>query len=246
MLLIMILPLIIALIFVMKKKIGLYISTLTCCISVLVGILIFMAVVYAQTGMDILTYYADVADQILSQDEQSARALYFIQTMDAQAFDIEFETVKLSLIRLFTYVVPVYFVCGCLFGGFCSYLIVRAIAKKTGAQVARIPEFSRFYLPRHFGKLTFAGYAIALIGNMNGWHNFDIVYIVIAAILGCVYYVQGMCLVDFGLKRKLKYPALRVLIYVVVSLFIWQAFAFVGAFEQILKIRRRVEKREQA
>ena len=246
MLIVIFLPLIIALICVMKKKTGLYVSVLSCCVSLLCGVLIYMGIIFASTGMDILTFYSVQADAILAQNEQAARSLYFMTTMDTQAMTAEFEGIKNSLVQTYVYSIPAYLTAFCLFGGLCFYLIVRGIAKATGAKVARIPAFSDYNLPKHFGRWTFLGYVIALVGNMNGWHNFDIVYVIIATILGCVYYVQGMCLVDFWLKRKIKYPAVRVIIYIVVTMLIWQAFAFIGAFEQMIKIRKRVNKGTKA
>ena len=238
------LPVAIALIYVLSAKKGLYVSTLICCLSFAVGFIMYALAVQASTGSDIFTYYKTSMDSFLEQNELLTRTSYALLNGTADiagvSFDEALPVVQAYMGEQLMYFLPAFATGVSTIGGLVVYLIVRAIAKAFGANVVKIPPFSEFFLPRHFGRYSVICYIIVAVGNNVGWRGFDFVFAIVSVLLGCIYYVQGLCFLDFMMKYKIKSAALRVLILAVITLILYQVFIFIGLFEQLFKFRKRI------
>lgn len=133
--------------------------------------------------------------------------------------------------------------------GLLGYLIPRAVLKRRKADVAPVPPFSEYALPDRFWLAFILSYLFALIGQSFGWPGFDILEVTVYALYGLVLTVQGLAFLDYMYKRRNMRKGARVTLHVLAlvistmislvgSLLMW-----VGLFENIAKLRKRLESK---
>ena len=130
-------------------------------------------------------------------------------------------------------------VCYALLTGLLSFVITRAFVKKR-RKVVRIPSFGAFTLPPRFWLAYLLSYLFAFAGISFGWPSFDIVTQTITGVYGFVFTVQALSFLDFLYKRRRMATAVRVLLHVVTALFLGFILVWVGLFENMASLRKRM------
>lgn len=130
-------------------------------------------------------------------------------------------------------------VCYALLTGLLSFVIIRAFTRKR-RKVVRVPSFDALTLPPRFWLAYLLSYLFAFAGISFGWPSFDIVVQTITGVYGFVFIVQALSLLDFLYKRRRMATALRVLLHVVITLFLGFILVWVGLFENIANLRKRI------
>ncbi len=251
MLIIALIPVIICVFIALQKRLSFLGGVQLSCAGTALSVLVILGWVYLSTGMDIVSASQASIRQMLQQDPEYTKQVYLaVQSMLGSPADSQIAP-GAAVDALYTYLEPgaSYSILSALaayipLGGLIFYLIPRAIAKKAGAKVAYVPPFSEFRLPPKFGRWSVAVLLVALIGQMAGWRNFDYVFVIAFAFFGSIYYVLGMAFIEWWLKRQIKSAAGRAAIIILIALLFIQLniFIYIGIFEQLIKIRRRVEE----
>lgn len=247
MLIIALIPIVICIWFALGRKLSFYSSVLLSCLGCALFVSVILGSVYLATGQDIVSATLDTTKQFLQQNETLTRGYYeLIQAMNGQAagqvsLDVAVNTVYSLLepdvagvtLTMYTAFIPL--------GGLSFYLLARAVAKKAGGKVIRIPAFADFKLPSKFGRWSLIILLIALIGQMAGLRNFNYVFTIAFAFFGSIYYVLGMALTEWWLKKHIQSPVGRAAIIVLIAivLFLLYVYVYIGIFEQLIKIRQR-------
>ena len=246
MLLIALIPVIICIWIALGKKLSFYSSVLLSSLGCALCVAITLGSVYLATGQDIISATLDSVKQFLLQNEAMTRSYYEMLQINGQAagqisLDAAVNTVYPLLETTIKYSIPTLYAAFIPLGGLFFYLLARAVAKKAGGNVIRIPAFANFQLPPKFGRWSLVILLVALIGQMAGLRNFDYVFTISFAFFGSIYYVQGMALVEWWLKKHIKPPVGRAAIILLIAILLFQlyVFVYVGIFEQVIKIRQR-------
>ncbi len=244
--------------YVVRKKLGFYYSALASCAAILgaLGVLILCISLLWQSSMTELIL-KHVENQLTASPDFT-RLFYFTLgvaqgggTVDAaslniaEAMKVPLETAVRGLMRTAEQNVLMYVPQLCasfvaLFG-LLDYIIPRAVIKKRGGEVGRLPVFAMWCLPKRFGTWSLVLLVVSYLGVMLGWNNFDLVYSIVMGFLNVIYSLQGMAFIDWLLKKKVESRGARVALIAVtfvltsfISLYMW-----IGFFEQIVKIRKR-------
>ena len=122
-------------------------------------------------------------------------------------------------------------------GGFLSYIIARAVAKKRGSKVGYIPPFEKFYLPKKVSIYFILTYFISQLPMLFGWEKFYLAGYVLNALVTTVFLIQGISFVEFLLKTKIKRTFPRAMLVTAIALTISGLLSYVGLFEQFIRIR---------
>ena len=136
---------------------------------------------------------------------------------------------------------PVLSVNYCVFGGAATYFCARAFSKKTGGQVASVPAFSDFFLPKEQGLYMILLFVAAMLPSLFEWEQ----YLLMGG-YALRPYNSGFChrrhgVYRFLLRIKIKNPygrgAIIALIYAIAPYLLMTA----GAVEQGMQLRRRIK-----
>ncbi len=124
--------------------------------------------------------------------------------------------------------------------GLLIFVITRVFVKKK-RKVASVPPFSALALPPKFWLAYLLSYLFAFAGISFGWPSFEIVAITISGVYGFVFIVQALSFLDYLYKRRKMQTAVRVLLHVVVALLIGNLLIWVGLFENMAGLRKRLD-----
>lgn len=209
---------------------GVFVSGLSMFVCVLLGVLAVRLI----SGMSLVQWIMNSFETAVYMDGGRYTALYsLVLGQDVSIWLRELQnTLPRVLLISSTFIVALF--------GLLNYLIPHNALKKRGVEVNRIPQFAMFSLPRSLGYATGAGVLLVIIGQQAmKLPAFDFVAPVVYTFCFVVYYIQGIAFLEWLLKQRIQAVALRVLIYVGVTLLLPIAIVFVGVFEQIARIRRR-------
>ena len=238
--------------FVIKSKKSPYEAIIISCAGWLAAAGLFMGYVYLYTGKDILTYCTEQLNTALNGSEMLSQALYFSIKMESMSFDPNqltqlFETPHADILRFFEaentvetllgMAIPVYMMETVVIGGFTGYLSARALAKKRGNEVAYLPAFERFYLPRRDSRYFIIMYLVASLPVIFDWKDFITAGYVVSTLVEVVFIIQGISFVEFLLKKKLKRKGPRAMLVLAISLVASSLLVYVGLIEQVFRIR---------
>lgn len=123
--------------------------------------------------------------------------------------------------------------------GLLVFVITRVIVKKR-RKVVIIPSFDALTLPPRFWLAYLVSYLFAFVGLSLKWPSFDIVVTTIGGAYGFVFIVQALSFLDFLYKRRHMQTAVRILLHVVVALLLGNLLVFVGMFENMAGMRKRL------
>lgn len=127
-----------------------------------------------------------------------------------------------------------------LLTGLLLFVITRVFVKKK-RKVVSVPPFSAITLPPKFWLAYLLSYLFAFAGTSFGWPNFEITAITISGVYGFVFIVQALSFLDYMYKRRKMQTAVRVLLHVVVALLIGNLLIWVGLFENMAGLRKRLD-----
>lgn len=128
-----------------------------------------------------------------------------------------------------------------LLAGLLCFVIPRAYAKKRGLGVVTVPSFGGLTLPPRFWLAFVLSYLFAMIGESYGWASFDILKVTLLNAYGFVFIIQGLSFLDYLYKKRGLGKGVRVLLHVVVTLLVGYILMFVGLFENITNLRKRMD-----
>lgn len=136
---------------------------------------------------------------------------------------------------------PVLSVNYCVFGGAATYFCARAFSKKTGGQVASVPAFSDFFLPKEQGLYMILLFVAAMLPSLFEREQYLLMGDMLFGLTTAVFAIEGMAFTDFLLRIKIKNPygrgAIIALIYAIAPYLLMTA----GAVEQGMQLRRRIK-----
>jgi uncharacterized protein YybS (DUF2232 family) len=127
-----------------------------------------------------------------------------------------------------------------LLTGLLVFVITRVFVKKK-RKVVSVPSFSALTLPHRFWLAYLLSYLSAFAGTSFGWPSFEIAAITIGGVYGFVFMVQALSFLDYLYKRRKMQTAVRVLLHVVVTLLVGNLLVWVGLFENIAGLRKRMD-----
>ena len=130
--------------------------------------------------------------------------------------------------------------CFTLLMGLLGFVITRAFVKKKRSVVA-IASFDTWSLPPKFWLAYLLSYLFAIAGVSADWPSFEVAAQTIADVYGFVFTVQALSLLDYFYKKKKMTTAVRVLLHVVITLFLGFVLVWVGLFENMASLRKRMD-----
>ncbi len=250
------LPITVVMTYVIKKRMSFYYSTLISCAALLASLGLLILLTQLLYGTDLMTLLLNHLETFLHANPEFSKLYYTTynallngtQSLDlAAAMNTPIDVAVTGLMQTFTVqlamLVPqVAMFCVALFG-LLNYVIPRAIVKKQGLEVGRVPTFSQLALPAKYGTWSLVALIVAFLGMTLGWRNFNLVYAIIMGFFSVTYMMQGMAFTDWLLKKKLDSAsgriAIIVIIFLILMLFGLNIFMWIGFFEQIVKFRKR-------
>lgn len=160
------------------------------------------------------------------------------------------QTVDSVVAAVPVFVVPSIIVISCILG-LCNTLFFRLFVKKHREALGISPmlPFRKWSVPK---SLT-PGIIILLIGsiilNLTGSTVYEGVSASVSALIGFPFLIQAVALVDYLIERsKSAHTVKRVLIYIACGVFInflLSPLIMLGCFEQLFRLRERMETRRQ-
>ena len=208
--------------------------------------------VYLATGSDILTYSSETITQALTESEGLTGLLYmYARSSDivsgkltqSMLADISMEEMlkyiasKDIVNQLLSYYIPVFIMGTVVAGGFIEYIVSRAVVKARGSEVAYIPSFDRFYLPRRVSKYFLILYLVSLLPALFGWESLYLAGYALSTLIETVFLIQGISFIEFLLKIKIKSKGLRIFLVTIISMFLSGILIYVGLIEQMIRLR---------
>ena len=245
-------PLIVS-IFVVYKAKRFYTGVLICCIACACAVFLNILSAYLISGQDIISYNLSSMKDMLDQNPDLARMIYFSGNLELQqnvdimgtlsGIDIAVATRYTTDIMtpIMTELVPMLYA-GCIpIGGLLFYTIIRAIVKKSGREVPDVPKLRDLHLPKQFGRWSIGFMILVFIGELLGWRNFDFVKIITFSVFGVIYTVLGLAMTAYLTRnKKAGIKVIAFIVVLILTLFI-QLLFWLGIFEQIFKVRKRQE-----
>jgi len=259
-------PAVVFLYYVIGKKVRSFESVVYAVGSFALGIALVIGYIYLTARMDLMTYLLNgikaamekvpMLPYSLLQLLNIQDILTLVKNPDAILMLPSADALSQALAGVRNYLaalLPIAFSVFSLLGGLLNYVIVRAILKKKNTEVAPIPEFSRFKLPKGF----FAGMVIIgvmlIAGSLLGLQGLDAVFSTCLVAYVIVFSICGLALIDFIMKRRNATRGGRIALLIVTPLLgfmflgvqIFYALAVMGLLEAILKVRDRIEKPDE-
>ncbi len=198
---------------------------------------------YAGNGMkamgdaEIMSLYQLVRSPDLLTGAITQQALW--STPPAEAIAIMQELLRDMLSVWFVTMMGLY----SLLTGLLYYTIPRAIVKKS-IEVAPVPAFSDYTLPKRFWLAFLVSYLFAMAGASFGWRSFDIVQLTIYNLYAIVFSVQALSLFDYFYRKRNMSTGTRTVLHVLTALVLSMLLMWIGVIENIASIRKRTEERE--
>lgn len=211
-----------------------------------------VGVLWLYTGLGPIDYMTGRLEQLLTASgEPVVRALYgYVRFMDmlmgsaAQSAAIPASEAAHIILEKFRGALNETLVGGmviyALLAGLLGFAVTRAFVKKK-RKVAAVPAFSELALPPRFWLGYLLSSLAALVGVYSGWPSFDTLAQTISSVYGFVFTVQALSFLDFLYKRKHMQKAVRVLLHVAVTLFLGSLLVWVGLFENLANLRKRMD-----
>lgn len=222
------------------------------------GIALSIYVISLFSGLSFIDYFTGYFANIMRSQDDSVTQMFYMafRSVDIMSGAITLEAVKatptaqaitimrdmlkdelgVSLVSL----IGIY----SLIGGYLSYIIPRAIAKNNKMEVAVIPAFSNYELPKMFWLAFALSYLAAAGGVALGLKSFGIVESAVYSIFIFVFIVQALSFLDFLYKRRSMGRGVRVLTHILAVFIFGSLLALVGLVENIFSFRKQMDERQ--
>ena len=121
-----------------------------------------------------------------------------------------------------------------------NYLLSAVGLKRIGIEVVSIPAFSRFKLPNNIVPGVFVMFLTTYIAGSLGFEYLDTITLNLVALVGFMFFIQGLAVVEHILKRMRMFIIFRFILYI---LFMFTAFmltliSVIGAFDLVFDFRK--------
>jgi hypothetical protein len=116
-------------------------------------------------------------------------------------------------------------------------------AKRRGIDVADLPRFADWRLPKGFWIAAIVSGAAAAIGSRFGWPSFDLLLFTIYYAYAAVFIVQALCLIDFLMISRKMGRGMRIVLLIVSVLIFGSVLMWIGLFENAFDLRKRLTER---
>jgi len=231
-------------------------SVLACSGGSLLGLALAIGLLQLTTGMPVVDFSVkQFGDALALLDEYSLQAMYqmmrypdilsgaitqaaVLSTPGAEAISIMQRIFADTLNQTLVSYIVIY----SLLAGLLLCVIPRALVKRQGMEVAAVPEFSRFALPRFFWVGYLVSYLFAVIGADYGWQSFDTLAQTVYSAYAFVFIVQALAFMDYLYKSHNMRPGGRITLHTLSTLVLGQMLMWVGLFENIADLRARMEE----
>lgn len=205
-LLIIFLPITILLFYLIKKKKNNMEILGSSTIVFFISILIILGIINI-TGIDFVNELEMRVEQVIEGQIESIENMNLNSYEFLKERDLLEEKYKLSLL-----IIPSALFMISMIISYLNYLLISLILKKMEINIINIPKFSRFRLPNNIILgiiIMFVG--VFIIEKMNiGYSNAIIINLI--TLIGSMFSIQGLSVVDFYLSRFNIFPAIRFII----------------------------------
>jgi len=266
-------PLILTLGLCLGKKAAAFKTFAFSAAAAVAGIAIVVLAVKISSGKDVITYAMDAYKTIIAENDAMASLMYMSVNTPAMSmtemmgseqkmaeFMAEMEKIaampvsemreillsapQLTLMRTsITNVVPTIF-SGAMFGAIISTVLVRLMVKRAGTDVAVLPSFDRFIVPKKISPYLVITYIIIYIPILFDMEKLVFAASILSALLSPILVVQGISLVYYLFKRITRKRWLAVLLTVVAGALMINICLYIGLFEQVVRVREKRFNRE--
>lgn len=151
----------------------------------------------------------------------------------------EFADLVIGQLERFMPFVPSMLLIFSLIYGTINMLISRIALKKLGYMINELPPFSDWILPRGAGLGFMAMLLIAYAGSLLNLKNFEVVFYTVLSLCSFVFSIQGLAVVAFFLKHKMRRIPIffRTVILVILFMLAPMFLMSLGVLEQLFKLR---------
>ena len=247
-------PLVLAAGLVVKRQLRMRHSVLITSGAALIALLAALGVLWLFTGLGPIDYIVSRFGAFLStQSSGIIKLLYpYVRMMDmltgavsqsavyATPISEAITVMQDKLREALNYSLVSGMVCYSLLMGLLGFVITRAFVKKR-RKVVKIPSFDALALPPRFWLAYLLSYLFAFAGISFGWTSFEVAAQTIIGVYGFVLTVQALSFLDYLYKRKHMAAAVRVLLHVVLTLLLSGILVWVGLFENMAGLRKRLD-----
>jgi uncharacterized protein YybS (DUF2232 family) len=255
------LPFAFALGYVLRKKVRFRHSVMAAAAAAAAGVLLAVGALWLMTGrLPVDWFFGWLSGSFSSMSDAAVHSLYQLMraadlmtgavtqaALDATARADAIAYIVNQLKEWFNYNLVGLIGTYALLLGLLGYLIPRAALRRRQVAVIAIPPFSEFALPNRFWLAFLASFLFAAIGESLGWPGFDILNVTIQTLYALVLTVQGLSFLDYLYKKRKMGAAARVALHALVlvvssgAALIGSLLVWVGLFENMLQLRKRME-----
>lgn len=242
-----------------RCKWGAYDSVALCCGGWTLALGLLVGYIYLTTGADPLTWIMQLVEQAIGQDTSATLMLYGIEagqemalgSLDMNAFFLRMmdydqivaylrQDAQMQMLRAYIgQIVPVVAVNAAALGGLLSFLLARVLCKARGQRVGYVPGFDQFILPKNASVYFVITYVLVLVVVMLEVESLLLAATILYNLLALVFRIQGLSLVDYLMRKRIRQRPLRVFVLVLCALILPTILTWVGLFEQVFRVREK-------
>lgn len=182
----------------------------------------------------------------VAQLEDSFKGIIEVQInmfkdMDLSNYEIA-ETKELleSAYKYILLIIPALLLIVSLVLSYLNYLLSSISLNKMGIKVNSIPTFSRFRLPNNIMPGVLVMFLVTYIAGKLNFQYIDTITINLVALLGFMFFIQGLAVVDHVLKKMRMFVGFRIVLYIlfIFTAFMLTAISMVGALDLAFDFRK--------
>ncbi|MEZ4358374.1 MAG: DUF2232 domain-containing protein [Eubacteriales bacterium] len=245
------LPPAIAVTICLKKRLRMFESVLISMAAIALSIIFFIIYVNFKFNSDLLTYFIDLTQKTFVKNQESANAFliaynlgeitagtktleYFTQLSQSDAIQMAMVYVK----DIFTSYLPTFLGLYILSSGLFNYTLSHYLLKKSGVDLAPIPSFENYTLPKNFIWAIVFVILYVLFGTYINEENYASISTTLITGLIFILAIEGASFASWFLKRKNAGTFFRRFILIFAWLVLYNVFMYMGIFEYIFKVRK--------
>lgn len=228
-------PLSIAINYCVKKRMNSKMTILISTISFLLPIIILITLGINMGNIDLVSELKNLFSQYISIQAESLKEMGLTNHEVLKVIN-EVETGYNELIMLIPSLLGVF----SIFITYINYFLTGVVLRQTGYEVIKRPIFSRFQLPNNI----ILGVGVMLItGFIFKWLNIEYsqaLLLNITFLIGVMFMVQGLAVLDFILKRRKTKLVFRIILIVLSLMFLPMGsfIIFLGIIDSIFDTRK--------
>ncbi len=246
---------------VIRKKLRSYRAVVISAAGWLAALGVIIAYIYITKKSDPLTLIMRAFEAALGEDDALVGAVYAMvntQTvvnsmiLDPEVINNIFnvtvaqmrefvlsEDVLPSLSNTVCLVIPTLAVDAVVAGGFVSYVAARAELKRCGEETAPMPGFDMLKIPAKESIYFVVMYLLSYLPTLFGIESLYLAANVLAGMLNVIFFIQGMSLIVWLLRKKIRNKGLSAFIAVLISTALMSVIPWLGFIEQVFRVRDR-------